>query len=70
MARHYGIRTRRYKLVFIYDYGDWELYDLERDPHEIHNVYEDPKYAEIRERLKHDLRELRLKYQDHEGIDF
>ena len=31
---------------------DWELYDLEADPAELANVYDDPAYAEIREELK------------------
>ena len=30
---------------------EWELYDLEADPEEIRNVYDDPAYAEIREAL-------------------
>ena len=31
---------------------EWELYDLQVDPAELHNVYGDPAYAEIREELK------------------
>jgi hypothetical protein len=31
---------------------EWELYDMHEDPDEMHNVYDDPAYAEIREELK------------------
>jgi arylsulfatase A-like enzyme len=30
---------------------DWELYDLEVDPDEVRNVYSDPGYREVRERM-------------------
>lgn len=32
-----------------------ELYDLKSDPHEIHNVAADPKYAEVRKQLEQQL---------------
>lgn len=37
----------------------WELYDLEKDPHEMHNVYVDPAYKEVASRLKKQLRKTR-----------
>ena len=57
---HYGIRTDRYKLIHWYGPGEagdpdidcWELYDLKRDPHEVHNVCNDPHYRKIRVRLE------------------
>src|SRR5690606_20007359 len=53
VKRHYGIRTDRYKLIhFYYDVDEWELYDLEKDPHEMHSVYDDPAYATIQKELK------------------
>lgn len=33
----------------------WELYDLELDPHEMHNRYADPEYKEIVGSLKKQL---------------
>lgn len=61
---HYGYRTHRYKLIYYYNDGfglpftsffsyppEWELYDLESDPGEVLNVYDDPAYAEIRDEL-------------------
>jgi hypothetical protein len=35
VARHYGIRTDRHKLIHFYTLGEWELYDLEKDPREM-----------------------------------
>jgi hypothetical protein len=30
--RQYGVRTQRYKLIHYYEIGEWELFDLARDP--------------------------------------
>lgn len=75
VASHYGVRTERYKLV--YYYGDamgfnthettppeWEMFDLIRDPHELHSVYDDPDYASIVPALKYELKRLQNKYKD------
>lgn len=77
VASHYGIRTRRYKLIY-YDaqpYGDdptdlvlepeWELFDLENDPHELCNVYRDPKYDDIVAGLTSELNRLQQQLGDH-----
>ena len=69
VKRHYGVRTERYKLIhFYYDIDEWELYDLETDPHEMKNVYTDPFYAGIRSELHRKLEELRLKYKDSDEV--
>lgn len=69
VMRHYGIRTDRYKLIhFYYDIDEWELYDLEKDPHEMRSVYNDPAYAEVQARLHKQLDELREKYKDKPGL--
>lgn len=36
----------------------WELFDLDRDPHELHDVYADPDYTHVRRELEAEL--LRL----------
>jgi arylsulfatase A-like enzyme len=65
VKKHYGIKTDRYKLIhFYYDIDEWELYDLEKDPHELNNLYNDPAYNEVREELKQRLEELRVYYKD------
>jgi len=70
VKRHYGIRTKKYKLMhFYYDIDAWELYDLEKDPHEMNNVYGDPAYQDITKDLKKELQRLRDKYGDSEELD-
>lgn len=64
VKRHYGIRTERYKLMHFYDDIDtWEMYDLEKDPSEMNNIYEDPDYAVLREELHKSLVGLQKKYR-------
>ena len=36
----------------------WELFDLQEDPQEIRNVYADPAYTSIREKLEAQLQAL------------
>jgi N-acetylglucosamine-6-sulfatase len=52
MPRHQGVREQRYKLIHFVDYDAYELYDLERDPTERVNRYNDPEYAEHAARLR------------------
>jgi arylsulfatase A-like enzyme len=57
--KHYGVRTKKHKLIhFYYDIDAWELYDLEKDPHELSNVYDDPAYARVRAELTAELHRL------------
>lgn len=57
---HYGIRTDRYKLIYWYndplgqigalpgeEPPEWELFDCEEDPFELHNRAEDPAYRDV-----------------------
>ena len=62
VARHYGVRTERHKLIYFYTLDEWELYDLEVDPDELTSVYEDPDYADIVTELKAELERLRQHY--------
>jgi len=63
VKKHYGIRTTRYKLMHFYDNIDaWELYDLQNDPHELNNLYENDDYIELIIQLKDELQKLRIKF--------
>ena len=42
----------------------WELYDLQKDPVEMHNLYADPAYAKIVEQLKRELQRLKKQLKD------
>ena len=70
VARHYGIRTQRYKLIHYYPHekrpglDQWELFDLQSDPRELKNIYEDPQHRQLVQELKARLDDLRAEYQD------
>ncbi len=76
---HYGIRTKRYKLIYYYSRAlgckgarddpkppEWELFDLMRDPYELHSVYDDPDYAPVVKELTQELFYLKAKVKDFE----
>lgn len=63
VARHYGIATDRYKLIYYYDLDQWELFDLQDDPDELMSVFNDPHYAEVRAELEIKLVELRTELE-------
>lgn len=67
VAKHYGVRTERYKLIHYHDLGEWELFDLKEDPNEMKSVHGSPKYVEITKDLEKELKRLRKKYKaDHD----
>ena len=69
VKRHYGISTDRYKLIhYYYDIDEWELFDLQTDPLEMKNVYDDPAYAKVKDDLHKRLEAARVKFQDTELI--
>src|SRR5436190_14776277 len=63
VPRHYCVRTARHKLIHFYQLREWELYDLEKDPREMHSVYDEPAYAGLVRELKAELERLRRHYQ-------
>ena len=78
---HYGVRTREWKLIYYYGKAlgsagaidrdtapEWELFDMVHDPHEMHNLYDDPARAGVVKELKAELVRLRKLYQDDDGI--
>jgi arylsulfatase A-like enzyme len=70
VAEHYGIRTERYKLFYVYRHDAWEFYDLESDPDEMNNLIDDPKHADEIRYLKDRLWNLRLQFGDQTGPNF
>lgn len=69
VKRHYGISTERYKLIhFYYDIDEWELYDLQKDPLELKNVYDNLEYSSVKADLHVRLEKLREKYGDSDEL--
>jgi arylsulfatase A-like enzyme len=74
---HYGVRTLRYKLIYYYSDAlgqagaidetyepEWELFDLESDPYEMHNVVDDPAYIAVVGELKDEMHRLQERVGD------
>lgn len=68
VAKNVGVRSDRYKLIYYYENKDWELYDLQKDPNELNNVYGNPAYSQIQQDLKKELNKLAVKYKDEEVV--
>jgi arylsulfatase A-like enzyme len=68
VAKHYGVRTERYKLIHYYETGEWECFDLQTDPREVNNIYDDPEYERVVAELKTELIRLRAYYRDETGV--
>lgn len=82
---HYGVRDGRYKLIYLYKQGfnltgtssggqdrEWELFDTQKDPFELFNVFEEAEYLDIRRDLKLKLEAKMLAIGDqwvHDGSD-
>lgn len=73
---HYGIRTRRYKLIYYYGLLKmgrkpeecWELYDLENDPQEFVNQYDNSDYKNDVRILKQRLLKLKETLKDNSFV--
>jgi arylsulfatase A-like enzyme len=63
VRKHEGVVTKRYKLIHFYNLGEWEFYDLKKDPSEMKNCYDCEQYKDVVEDLKNELKELRIKYK-------
>jgi arylsulfatase A-like enzyme len=68
VTQHYGLRTDRHTLAFLYPYNEWELYDLEKDPQQMRSVYDDPAYVNTVAELKTELARLREQFKDTGGV--
>ena len=74
---HFGLRNDRYKLALFYGQAldkrgtskessvpAWEFYDLQEDPHELHNAINDDQYISIIQEMKQQLMLEREKVGD------
>ena len=69
VPRHYGVRTDTHKLMKFYQFGDeWEFYDLENDPDELTNQYDNPEYASKIAEVRKELERVREHYDDDSDV--
>jgi len=57
--KHEGVTTGSSKLISYYPLQEWELFDLENDPHEVNNVYGQPEFSDVQAKLTGELQRLR-----------
>lgn len=68
VSAHFGIRDERYKLICFYSGRKvWELFDLQKDPNELNNIYDKKENAEMISRLKKRLLLQIKQYKDDEA---
>ncbi|WP_373511863.1 sulfatase/phosphatase domain-containing protein, partial [Persicitalea sp.] len=66
---HFGVRTERYKLVYFYGGADsWELFDMQKDPTEVSNIYGQKGTEAVTKELKEKLQKLMVEYKDQEAL--
>ncbi|KAI0814548.1 arylsulfatase B [Xylaria sp. FL0064] len=75
---HYGVRDQRYKLIYWYnddmgmkgarpggeEHREWELFDCQKDPLELFNVYSDPEYKDVVYSMKNRLEQKMVQIGD------
>ncbi|MDF3076999.1 MAG: sulfatase [Sphingobacteriaceae bacterium] len=69
VPKHEGVATKEYKLISFYELGEWELYDLRKDPHEMHNEYANPAYLSVVKNMKLELDKLKRQYKAEHSTD-
>lgn len=68
IAKHYGIRTPKYKIIHFYQFNEWEFYDLHKDPFEEKNQFQNQVFSSQIEQMKKLLFKIREKYLDETDI--
>lgn len=63
-AAYVAVRSKNHKLIHYYERGFTELYDLIKDPQEMHSIADDPAAAELRKAMEKRLAELAAQYGD------
>jgi arylsulfatase A-like enzyme len=70
---NYGVRTERYKIINYYTENQWELFDLNKDPDEMENLFKwdgydvHSGYKKTAHNLVEELKQMRKKYDDNTG---
>ena len=67
VPRHDGVRTDRYKIFFIPETQEWQLFDLVKDPQELKSVHDNSDYSKILEDMKKRYTANRQKFGSNHG---
>lgn len=63
VPQHFGVRTHTHKLFYLPATDEWQMFDLEKDPLEMANIYGQPQFAAEQQQLHATYDELRKKYK-------
>lgn len=69
VAAHCGVRTEQFTLAHFLAKDEWELYDLQKDPQQLHNVYAAPAYAKTVAETQAELTRLRQHFKDSDDLE-
>jgi arylsulfatase A-like enzyme len=65
VRKNRGIRTKRWKYIHYFEEPqEFELYDIQNDPHEVNNLYGNPAFKDVFEQLRVRLVEIRRELKD------
>jgi arylsulfatase A-like enzyme len=64
-----SIRTKKHKLIFYPPINRYQVFDLEKDPWEMHDLVADPGYADVKQELIAKLKEKQKELGDPMDID-
>lgn len=62
VPQHFGVRTADHKLIHFPVSGEWNLFDLQRDPQELRSVHDDPDYQKVLASMTAEYHRLRSHY--------
>ena len=60
----YNYKRENGERYFYNDIDVWELYDLQTDPNELHNLYGQPGMEKVTKQLMKRLKQLQIQYDD------
>jgi arylsulfatase A-like enzyme len=66
--QHYGVRTLTHKLIYFWTKDQWELFDLVKDPYELHNLYGEQGQEALTAALKAELARLKRDVRDEDQL--
>jgi len=64
IPQHQAVRTRTHKLIYFPLTGRYELFDLQKDPHEMNNLAENPEQRELLNKMKKKLAAIKKEVGD------
>ena len=64
VAKHRGVRTKRWKYIHYFEANEHELYDLQADPNEMVNLYGKPRFDDKVAELQAEMLRLRRETND------